>query len=634
MFWSGLPLFVPFRASTIILPPHAYSLEAPFSDRWAPHRDNTLATLTQLTNGVGLRGGSAGASIGDNGVAIWAFKLWTGGFETACRTRKLDTNVSSGAQTESFLIFYFNCQGDGTAGFPVDMSEWDSDSKAATHTYRTHMKGARLTLYYRQSGDTGETQAVSVAIFKADGTATTISPTGSTAFPMLVNQFYSWNFSLDLQTETFTVEQTDPSNVVRTERFVSSLFATWADAGNFGFLATALRNAEVYDFRVAGSEVPVFKTFVPAANLPEYIRFYPLPLAVKSATPATLATVLSTAAAGDLIQCEAGSNYTGTYTSAANGTQAAPIVIKGQPGAVLTGSFVITGDWTAVDSFAATGTASKVTLTGAHCRATRLAFSGQTYSAGAACVRLEGAWAHFDRSTATNCARTLWEVVLPGATDAWVRRLRDYSNSSQDNARGRIGHSETDHPVVARCIHEFNRYADYGDAMTADVINNASSENIHALNTLTNSGISGFSKKLPFNHRGGENCSWVGNIIDHGDLRIAARGQKVWSNYIADEGLKLMAGTVDPAAGVAPGSGELARCVDVVLADNQVTQLVLGDDAFAGSTLGPLRTAISLNQPNYLLGDVTGDELTVEGANGIAMTTLGRDGLPMTWAVA
>jgi hypothetical protein len=74
--------------------------------------------------------------------------------------------------------------------------------------------------------------------------------------------------------------------------------------------------------------------------------------------------------------------------------------------------------------------------------------------------------------------------------------------------------------------------------------------------------------------------------------------------------------------------------VDVVLADNQVTQLVLGDDAFAGSTLGPLRTAISLNQPNYLLGDVTGDELTVEGANGIAMTTLGRDGLPMTWAVA
>jgi hypothetical protein len=223
-----------------------FALAPSFDRYWAKHQSESMARLVQLPKGVGLQAGPMGA-VDQNGLAIWSRTSWSeGDFRVRFKTRKLDANAGVGSES-LFLLFYFGVQGDGTPDHPVNLAEWPGSTVPYTHAYAEHIRGARITFYFQPPSATGETQPLSAAYFKADGSRNSVQPESTVVFPGLRNVLYGW--TVHRVGNAVTVTQRG-DGAPRSVTFSSEAFGQFASTGNFGLLVSPGRHVQVTNFSV------------------------------------------------------------------------------------------------------------------------------------------------------------------------------------------------------------------------------------------------------------------------------------------------------------------------------------------------------------------------------------------------
>jgi hypothetical protein len=561
----------------------------------ATRQNGPNGLLSQESAGVVLTAGATTSATSDTSLLwfkvppgpSWTFKVyyaWLDGFTTT---------TGSGC----FTRFIFGYVGKGAGGIERDPNAWSaadygdlSDAKMSTNA----LQGMRASFNTINSVSPGNSHELRLRKYNGDGTIeAAYTPTTSASFDFTGRVGTEFLITFSLSGNTFT--------------------ATKAAAG-IATEVVSFTETDIGDLALAEAVGGEIVTKVPTANRSQYLNIYPTPINTRSATSATLASVLSSAVAGDRIECSSSAGaYSGTYTSTVDGTAARPIVIVALSGATLTGDINLNGDWTAVDGFTVTGATSKIQINGDHCRVTRNAFSGQDYAETQTVIGIAANWAHVDRNSDDLNERNFITGNPPECKNPWVRRNKctrggaASAPSEAHNEKFRFGQGQADHPLIMAAIVEYNYFSDFKPNQDPEIISCKSSGNIFHGNTLTSTGLSGYTDPPRFQQRGGENNLWSANWMDatNASLRICGRGHVVAYNRVAGDGLMISAGTVEVPAGGTIEAGNMARAIDVTLAGNVVSQLWLGEDTFSGSNLGPLRTKISANQPNRKISGST-----------------------------
>lgn len=234
-------------------PPNPFALHPDHDANYVHHADNANATTTQLVDGVTMAGGSTVATVGDSAGAEWSKATRSPDMKVTFKLRRTDSTASiPSAQVDAYLILVLGAVGDGTSEHPADLSDWASNTRAHTHNYRDHISGLRITFFYQDSGD-GATvhNNHSAAIFRANGTATTLTrvgsqPSGGTS----TNTLYDFEISLDATNNRLTVKQTG-SGTTWESVFQDSLIGQHVARGNIGWLITAKRTVQISNLVVS-----------------------------------------------------------------------------------------------------------------------------------------------------------------------------------------------------------------------------------------------------------------------------------------------------------------------------------------------------------------------------------------------